>query len=255
MNNDIVVVTGGFDPLHSGHIEYLQQAKKLGTALWVGLNSDDWLARKKGRRFLPIQERLQIMSALECVDDVFTFDDTDDTACNAIFYAMSITTFNIIFANGGDRTRYNSPEFKIYGDHTRVQFAWNVGGDKANSSSWILDEWRTQRTERDWGYWRVLDDKPKEGYKVKELVILPGKSLSDQRHFKRSEQWIVLQGTVDMKTEYHNNTQTIQLQAHNRPYKIEKQVWHQAFNSQTENAHILEIQKGSECDEKDIQRR
>ena len=136
-----------------------------------------------------------------------------------------------------------------------MQFAWNVGGDKANSSSWILDEWRTQRTERDWGYWRVLDDKPKEGYKVKELVILPGKSLSDQRHFKRSEQWIVLQGTVDMKTEYHNNTQTIQLQAHNGPYKIEKQVWHQAFNSQTENAHILEIQKGSECDEKDIQRR
>ena len=55
MNNDIVVVNGGFDPLHSGHIEYLQQAKKLGTALWVGLNSDDWLARKKGRRFLPIQ--------------------------------------------------------------------------------------------------------------------------------------------------------------------------------------------------------
>ena len=65
----------------------------------------------------------------------------------------------------------------------------------------------------------------------------------------------MLQGTVDMKTEYHNNTQTIQLQAHNGPYKIEKQVWHQAFNSQTENAHILEIQKGSECDEKDIQRR
>ena len=60
MNNDIVLVTGGFDPLHSGHIEYLQQAKKLGTTLWVGLNSDDWLARKKGRRFLPIQERLQI---------------------------------------------------------------------------------------------------------------------------------------------------------------------------------------------------
>ena len=247
----ITLVTGGFDPLHSGHIEYIKQAKALGNALWIGLNSDDWLARKKGRRFLPIQERLQIMSALECVDNVFTFNDTDDTAIDAIKYIKEMyPDAKLTFANGGDRTVDNVPEM-VYDD---VNFVFGVGGEnKANSSSWILDEWRTQRTERDWGYWRVLDHKSE--YKVKELVILPGKSLSDQRHFKRSEQWIVLQGIVDMKTEHNNNTQTLQLQAHDRPYEIEKQVWHQASNSQTVNAHILEIQKGTECVEEDIERR
>ena len=247
----ITLVTGGFDPLHSGHIEYIKQAKELGNTLWIGLNSDDWLARKKGRRFLPLQERLHIMSALECVDNVFTFDDSDDTAINAIKYIKEIhPDAKLTFANGGDRTVDNVPEM-VYDD---VNFVFGVGGEnKANSSSWILDEWRTQRTERDWGYWRVLDHKAE--YKVKELVILPGKSLSDQRHFKRSEQWIVLQGIVDMKTEHNNNTQTLQLHAHGIPYEIGEQVWHQASNSQTVNAHILEIQKGTECVEEDIERR
>ena len=253
---DVVLVTGGFDPLHSGHIEYFKEAKKLGDVLVVGINTDEWLTRKKGRPFMKFKDRLAIIQSLEMVDDVISFEDNDDTANQAIFKLMctSANRANIIFANGGDRKKGAVPEEAIYGD--KVKFVYGVGGDnKMNSSSWILDEWKTQKTERQWGYWRVLDHKPEKGYKVKELVIYPGKSLSDQKHFKRSEQWIVLEGIVDMTTEYNSNKDMVQLKPHGMPYEIGKEVWHKPSNSGTENAHILEIQWGNECIEEDIERR
>ena len=254
--NRVVLVTGGFDPLHSGHIEYFKAAKQLGTKLIVGVNSDDWLTRKKGRPFMSFEERCAIIKELSVVDKVIGFDDSDDSACGAIFHTMSTNTSKIIFANGGDRTNTTTPEYTTYGDHPQVEFAFGVGGEnKANSSSWILDEWKTQKTERDWGYWRVLDHKPEQGYKVKELVIYPGKSLSDQKHFNRSEQWIVLEGVVAMTTEWHSIVDTVNLEPHGMPYEIGKEVWHKPSNPGTENAHILEIQWGSECIEEDIERR
>jgi len=253
----VVIVTGGFDPLHPGHIEYFKAAKQLGDELHVGLNSDEWLTRKKGRPFMKFKDRASIIEELSVVDKVISFDDSDDSACGAIYKTMATHgDIKIIFANGGDRTNTTTPEYKTYGDTPKVEFAFGVGGEnKANSSSWILDEWKTQKTERDWGYWRVLDYKPEKGYKVKELVIYPGKSLSDQRHFKRSEQWNILEGVVKIDTEYNNLLNTVQLDSHNKPYHIDKEVWHKASNPGTENAHILEVQRGIECVEEDIERR
>ena len=254
--NNVVLVTGGFDPLHSGHLAYFKAAKALGDRLVVGVNSDEWLTRKKGRPFMPFEERVAIIKELEVVDKVIGFDDIDDSACQAIFHTMSTNTGTIIFANGGDRTNTTTPEYSMYGDHPNVEFVFGVGGEnKANSSSCILDEWKTQKTERDWGYWRVLDDKPEKGYKVKELVIYPGKSLSDQKHFKRSEQWAILEGKVKMDTEWNSIQSSILLEPESRPYNIAIEVWHKASNPGTENAHILEIQRGTECVEEDIERR
>ena len=251
----VVLVTGGFDPLHSGHIAYFKAARELGDYLVVGVNSDEWLTRKKGRPFMSFEERAAIIKELGCVDEVIGFDDDDDTARSAIGHILATTVDNVVFANGGDRTNTTTPEYATYGNYPSVEFAFGVGGsNKANSSSWILDEWKTQKTERDWGYWRVLDDKPKKGYKVKELVIYPGKSLSDQKHFKRSEQWKVLDGTVEMKTEYNNFEHTITLTPCSSAYEIGVEVWHKASNPGTENAHILEIQWGV-CYEEDIERR
>jgi cytidyltransferase-like protein len=256
--SNVVLVSGGFDPLHSGHIAYFKEAKKLGSKLVVALNSDDWLTRKKGRPFMSFEERAAIIKELTVVDEVIGFDDSDDSACQAIFQTLSThgSGSKVIFANGGDRTDFTTPEYKIYGSMPYVDFAFGVGGEnKANSSSWILDEWKTQKTERDWGYWRVLDHKPEQGYKVKELVIYPGKSLSDQKHFKRSEQWIILEGVVDMKTEWKSTPSTVLLEPHRMPYEIDKEVWHKASNPGDTNAHILEIQWGAECIEEDIERR
>lgn len=253
---EVVLVTGGFDPLHSGHIEYFKAAKKLGDKLVVGINSDAWLQRKKGRSFMPWNERASIIKSIGCVDEVIGFNDDDGSATDAINQTRKLyPKTEIIFANGGDRQADNIPE--LFDDNTgELTFVYGVGGEnKMNSSSWILDEWKTQKTERDWGYWRVLDDKPEKGYKVKELVIYPGKSLSDQRHFKRSEQWMVLEGTVKMETEWENRKDTVHLKPHTLPYEIGKEVWHKASNPNGENAHILEIQWGTECIEEDIERR
>jgi cytidyltransferase-like protein len=251
--NRVVLVTGGFDPLHSGHIAYFKAARELGDHLVVGVNSDEWLTRKKGRPFMSFEERCAIIKELTVVDRVIGFNDSDDTANHAIFQLQSTTGSGtkIIFANGGDRTKSNIPEMQ----YTNVEFAFGVGGEsKANSSSWILDEWKTQKTERDWGYWRVLDNRPEKGYKVKELVIYPGKALSDQKHFKRSEEWNVLEGTVKMDTEWNGIQSSILLEQKSRTFEIGKEVWHKASNPGTENAHILEVQWG-ECYEEDIERR
>src|SRR5210317_148474 len=210
----VVLVTGGFDPLHSGHIEYFKEAKKLGDKLVVGVNSDDWLTRKKGRPFMTFEERCAIIKELEVVDQVIGFNDLDNTANKAIGQVATMITGDdiMIFANGGDRTDTTTPEYEVYGSYRWCEFAFGVGGEnKMNSSSWILDEWKTQKTERDWGYWRVLDHKPEKGYKVKELVIYPGKSLSDQKHYKRSEQWIVLEGVVKMDTEWDGRSDSVNL--------------------------------------------
>ena len=253
----IILVTGGFDPLHSGHIEYFKAAKKLGDKLVVGLNSDEWLTRKKGRPFMPFHERLALITEMAIVDDVISFDDSDNSACGAIYKTLATNeSVHIIFANGGDRTDANIPEMTTYADAHNVEFVFGIGGEnKANSSSWILDEWKTQKTERDWGYWRVLDDKPEKGYKVKELVIYPGKSLSDQRHFIRSEQWNILEGEVKMTTEWDGRQEITYLKPGNMPYEIAKEVWHLPSNPGETNAHVLEIQRGEKCIEEDIERR
>ena len=80
----IALVTGGFDPIHSGHIQYLKAAATYADYLVVGVNSDEWLTRKKGRPFMPIEERVAILNELLVVDEVITFDDSDDTGCGAI---------------------------------------------------------------------------------------------------------------------------------------------------------------------------
>lgn len=135
----IVLVTGGFDPLHSGHLAYLKAAKKLGDKLIVGINSDDWLIRKKGKNFLPEKERHEILSSIRYVDGCILFNDEDDSAIEAIKNVKMLFPFSqIIFANGGDRTSKNIPEM-IFDD---VIFMFGVGGeDKKNSSSWILKKY------------------------------------------------------------------------------------------------------------------
>ena len=252
----IILVSGGFDPLHSGHIEYFKSAKALGDKLVVGVNSDAWLARKKGRPFMPIQERANIIRALSMVDAVVAFDDDYDAdgSCKKFIQdsCYNYEEDEVVFANGGDRNDGNIPEMEVVAEN--LSFEFGVGGeDKKNSSSWILEEWKAPKTTRPWGWYRVLDEKP--GYKVKELVIEPGQSLSDQRHFKRSEHWYVLKGTVRLDTEWEGLKDTQHIKEHHNGYVIGREVWHKASNPTNELSHILEVQYGEECVEEDIERR
>ena len=134
----VSLVTGGFDPIHSGHISYFKRAKDLSNYLVVGVNTEEWLTRKKGQYFQSWKERAEIIRHLDMVDAVISWDDEDDSACGAIAKCLEIAE-TVIFANGGDRGKDNTPEIDKYGDHPRVEFAWGIGvDDKMNSSSWIL---------------------------------------------------------------------------------------------------------------------
>jgi cytidyltransferase-like protein len=141
INTTIVIASGGFDPIHSGHINYLNEAAKLGNYLIVAVNSDAWLVRKKGKAFLDWSERATIVENLKAVDAVVAFDDFNGTAKDAIGIVRKLhSTAKIIFANGGDRTKENIPEMDIKDDN--LQFVFGVGGEnKQNSSSWILKSW------------------------------------------------------------------------------------------------------------------
>jgi len=256
MDRTIVLVTGGFDPLHSGHVAYFKAAKLLGDELWVGLNSDDWLTRKKGQPFMPFQERISIIDELSCVDKVISFDDTDDSACGAIFKTMSTTSPNdkIIFANGGDRTNTTTPEMEVYDGNPKVKFVFGVGGeDKKNSSSWILKQWDKPTTERAWGRYTVLDKNGR--WQVKELEFDAGKALSDQRHFERSEHWHVVHGSIRMDLEYPNGDKESKTYHSGDSIDIPVFTWHKAYNVGDTAANVIEVWMGEQLTEDDIERR
>jgi cytidyltransferase-like protein len=249
----IVIVTGGFDPIHSGHIALLKEAKNLGHALAVGLNSDEWLRRKKGHEFMPWSERSAIIENLKMVDVVFSFDDSDGSAIDAIKRVKEVYPEDeLIFANGGDRTKDNIPEM-IFED---VEFVFGIGGeDKKNSSSWILDEWKSPKTARPWGYYKVLHQVGAE-VKLKELTVEPGKSLSMQKHKQRSEFWFVSEGeasvyTLNRKTDSELVGKFTQFDH----TWIANNEWHQLVNETSEPLRIIEIQYGSNCSEEDIERK
>ena len=250
----IVLITGGFDPLHSGHIAYFKAAKALGDILIVGVNSDAWLTRKKGAPFMPGHERVQIIENIKFVDAVILFDDNDGSAKEAIKNVRQMyPSDKIIFANGGDRTQENIPEMNSGVDN--VEFVFGVGGeDKKNSSSWILQEWKAPKTERQWGYYRVLHEVP--GMKVKELTVNPGKTLSMQRHKYRSEYWIISEGQADVNRLMDSGyaLPPTRLQLHDEE-DIPVGQWHQLTNPYDKPCRIVEIQYGEKCDEEDIERK
>ena len=248
----IIVVSGGFDPLHSGHISYFKSAKKHGDMLIVALNSDKWLERKKGKYFMPFHERKTIIENLSFVDKVIDFQDDDLGSCiNGLNKIKELyPSDDLFFANGGDRDKLNIPEMSV----TNINFLFGVGGnDKKNSSSWILKKWQYYYEERLWGSFYNLFES--EDVKVKELIVNPGEGMSFQRHFKRSEIWMVSKGScvVNFSKDEPTNKQSIQLNKFDH-YLVPLGDWHQITNPFDEICHLIEIQYGDACIEDDIER-
>ena len=203
---------------------------------------------------MPYKERAAIVRNIVGVDFVIDFNDADGSAKHALWMVrQSYPQDRIVFANGGDRTQTNIPEMDSGIDN--VEFAFGVGGeDKKNSSSWILQEWKAPKTERQWGYYRVLHEVP--GMKVKELTVNPGKSLSMQRHNLRAEYWIVSEGQAVVNRATPLDFELIPaILAHHDQLHVAVQEWHQLTNPYDHPLKIVEIQYGEQCAEEDIERK
>jgi cytidyltransferase-like protein len=250
----IVLVTGGFDPVHSGHLAYFHAAKKLGDKLVVGLNSDPWLARKKGRPFMPISERVALVSALRTVDEVITYNDDDGSSKDAIIHTRQrYPDAEIIFANGGDRTKDNIPEMDLI--DSKLTFLFGIGGNnKQNSSSWILEDWKSPKTSRPWGYYRTIYD-PDRSFKAKELVVDSGKTLSMQQHQNRAEHWFVADGYATIYTIENSQEILLGVFGKHQSINIPRQGWHRLANETSNQLKLIELQYGTECVEEDIIRK
>ena len=206
VNKKVVLISGGFDPIHSGHISYFNAAKKLGEVLVVAINSNDWLLRKKGNYLLDWNERAIIINNLNMVDDVIAFDDSDDSALYAIKELLKKYE-KVIFANGGDKNNNNIPEINHFKENKNVSFISNVGGkEKLNSSSWITNDFlkRNKKNYKEvdkkvtcpWGSFLIINEG--SGYKVKKITVNIGNQLSLQFHHYRSEYWIIVSGTAEV---------------------------------------------------------
>ena len=212
----LVLVSGGFDPYHDGHAEYIQKAAAFGPVV-VALNSDAWLTRKKGSSFMSWEARRKIMLSVKGVVGVHPVKDDDGTVCEAI-RALRPT----IFAKGGDRTIDNTPEVHLC-RQLGIKMMFGLG-EKKNSSSELI--------ARTWGTYEVLYED--EHFKVKKLVVKPKNSTSKQRHDKRSEVWVYPSGRVE---------------------KIQQREWHQLSNPANDPLEVIEVQTGTYFGEDDIERK
>ena len=131
LDRPTVAVSGGFDPVHVGHVRMILEAAEVGDVIVIA-NSDEWLMRKKGYVFMPWEERAEILASIKGVLKVVTVDDSDGTVCEAL--RREKPTF---FANGGDRKTDNTPEMDVCSG-LGIGLLWEVGGGKIQSSSELV---------------------------------------------------------------------------------------------------------------------
>lgn len=129
----LVAVSGGFDPIHKGHVQMILEASKYGDVVVI-LNSDDWLKRKKGYKFMDFAQRSFIAGSIKGVLITSGVDDSDDTVCEALRRIKPD-----YFANGGDRKVNNTPEMEVCNE-LGIVMLWNIGGGKTESSSWLVNK-------------------------------------------------------------------------------------------------------------------
>jgi len=141
MEKPIVLLSGGFDPYHDGHAKMFQKAAEIGD-ICVILNSDDWLVNKKGKAFMSLLQRADVLNSIKGVEWVWHSETLGDVSNDILSIYDSLLYRNrfLIFGNGGDRTANNTPEQAIC-EKLGIPVIFGLGGDKSNSSSALLEQW------------------------------------------------------------------------------------------------------------------
>jgi len=144
MSRTIAIVSGGFDPIHPGHIMMMEECKKFSDYLIVGLNSDVWLTRKKGNFFMDMKHRSYVVSRLKVVDETMEFNDDDDSASDLLKKVVEkYPGTKVVFANGGDRSDPSKVKELEIAEKLKIELKFGVGGShKESSSSDLLGRWK-----------------------------------------------------------------------------------------------------------------
>ncbi len=201
-----VAVSGGFDPIHIGHVRMFEKAKKFGDKLVVIINNDHWLVAKKGYVFMPEKERKEIIASFPAVDKVILTShkpgDSDRSVCRELAKLKPA-----IFANGGDRkSTKDIPEVAVCERHG-IKMVFNVGkGGKIQSSSWLARDASRNfaRSVRPWGEFYGWDSG--KTWKLKTIYIKAGQRLSLQYHHHRTEHWVLVEGDATATLEKPDGT-------------------------------------------------
>ena len=237
-----VVVSGGFDPIHVGHLRMFKEASELAPQLIVIVNSDNFLIEKKGYVFMPIAERLEIIEGFGVVDMVVESIDKDLTVCETLQWLAKENNLKI-FANGGDRNNTDSiPEAAVCREN-KIRMKFNIGGGKIQSSSSLV----AMETIKPWGSYKTFEKN--KGFLVKRITVAPGESLSLQSHKHRSEHWLIASGEAtvecDGEKSYLNQFDSI---------SIPQGAKHRLSNEHQESLEVVEVQFGENLCEQDITR-
>ncbi len=239
-----VVVSGGFDPVHIGHLRLLNEARSLGDSLTVILNSDKFLIKKKGFIFMPFKERKEILLGFSSVNKVMRSIDSDQTVSKTINLLAKKKKIDI-FANGGDRKKSKDlPEYQIC-KRKNVKLVFNVGGGKIQSSSNLTKHLNNYKEARPWGTFENLSDE--KNFKIKKIIVNPGQKLSKQFHAFRDENWLILKG----KGKFTIGNKKIIGKPGDNFYVHKKQI-HRIENIGKSKLTIIEIQHGKKLSESDI---
>ena len=237
-----VIISGGFDPIHIGHLRMIQDAAKLGTKLIVIANGDRFLMDKKGYAFMPIKERLEILEGFEGVDRAVESIDEDMTVCKTIEWLAQEEDI-ACFANGGDRKNEADIPESVVCEKYGIKMEFNVGGGKIQSSSSLVGG----EVEKPWGSYKTFEKG--NGYLLKRMTVNPGEILSLQSHEHRSEFWYVSEGVATVECDGN----VFDLKKHestNIPLKSK----HRLSNQSDAVLKVIEVQIGELLSEDDITR-
>ena len=237
-----VVISGGFDPIHIGHLRMIQEASKLGNKLIVIANSDRFLVDKKGYAFMPIEERIEILEGFQGVDKAVESIDEDMTVCKTIEWLAQEEDI-ACFANGGDRKNQADIPESVVCEKYNIEMEFNVGGGKIQSSSSLVGG----EVVKPWGSYKTFEKG--EGYLLKRMTVNPGEILSLQSHDHRSEFWYVLEGIATVECD-ENVFDIKEYESANIPLKSK----HRLSNNSNKVLKVIEVQIGNILREDDITR-